>query len=900
MQYCFVNQRYWDSHNSHIRSNDLNLNCVHAEDMHPLTKRRRKAASNPVPNSIHMSNLPLNGVSGRAANGMSHMCDFGPRNDILKFLLNRIFMQYMNQTLLECQAGPVDSKYKPKAAVGSSSFHKNGPSSKHFDISKEKTVLYPSFVLQISCDPSHYDMLLEPDKSIILFGNPGIIVQLGHLLFKTLCDQTNSGLGVEDLHDARNSAGNVEDAAGTLHDAVSGVRYMENITANQNNQQTSPFNAYSFVSKYSPIPSKSVENQPSELRNHDDAPVAVEMTRKIYESHIPLLSKNTFNRKNIQVDQGVELDAEMKGIRDQTKCGNLSSPSSQLIACTYFTSPKEKLLLYGNDNAKNGSFIRNRYNCSHVSSEEYCPGKGMNLEPEMASDMVTRDIRGNDLMQHYDAVLGEGEVGCWDNDEIEGNVTEGLGLDLNDVWDASEHKGMKGVYEAVSEWENDGMVVSPHVNSSSWGGNNYSPLRPVDSQELCDTDNADTYTHDKANLLNCKELSINGHASTILTNSTSELCTVSSTANICRRKWKNTSRYFSNPAVKEESDAAPVCEYSNVVNNMDRAIVEKRNDSLVDHGSERHTVTMRTDALNEVLEDWKKVSNVGVRSDMNSSLAMSSKRIHDPPNVFTGSLSRKHLACSRVIGQFAKKYIVVLSTCRLQRNESEEAKGGSMPESDNRQLLLCIDQHAADERIHYDAYCNSLRKIRTQHADGTSAEMTAVHAESFTPPHSHRQMQTHQVDDISGFYEIVNIRENPYFTTISNAQKQTIDLYASNLTSWGFGYSILLKPSPSEYTLFMHEVPKLHSELLTLDDFLEYIQLLARSCYTPSFLLQPPCFDRILTSHSCRHSIMFGDTLTRNQCVDLVHKLSNPNYTNYPFQCAHGRPSVAPLMEIKS
>lgn len=47
-----------------------------------------------------------------------------------------------------------------------------------------------------------------------------------------------------------------------------------------------------------------------------------------------------------------------------------------------------------------------------------------------------------------------------------------------------------------------------------------------------------------------------------------------------------------------------------------------------------------------------------------------------------------------------------------------------------------------------------------------------------------------------------------------------------------------------------------------------------------------------LKTKACRSAIMFGDALTRAECVVLVYKLSS---CRFPFQCAHGRPSIVPL-----
>lgn len=42
---------------------------------------------------------------------------------------------------------------------------------------------------------------------------------------------------------------------------------------------------------------------------------------------------------------------------------------------------------------------------------------------------------------------------------------------------------------------------------------------------------------------------------------------------------------------------------------------------------------------------------------------------------------------------------------------------------------------------------------------------------------------------------------------------------------------------------------------------------------------------------------MFNDPLTLDQCHELVERLSN---CAFPFQCAHGRPSMVPVADLGS
>ncbi|KAK4884393.1 hypothetical protein RN001_000664 [Aquatica leii] len=52
----------------------------------------------------------------------------------------------------------------------------------------------------------------------------------------------------------------------------------------------------------------------------------------------------------------------------------------------------------------------------------------------------------------------------------------------------------------------------------------------------------------------------------------------------------------------------------------------------------------------------------------------------------------------------------------------------------------------------------------------------------------------------------------------------------------------------------------------------------------------------IINSEACRGAIKFGDRLSTSNCEKLVNEL---NLCKLPFQCAHGRPSVVPLISLE-
>jgi DNA mismatch repair protein MLH3 len=50
-----------------------------------------------------------------------------------------------------------------------------------------------------------------------------------------------------------------------------------------------------------------------------------------------------------------------------------------------------------------------------------------------------------------------------------------------------------------------------------------------------------------------------------------------------------------------------------------------------------------------------------------------------------------------------------------------------------------------------------------------------------------------------------------------------------------------------------------------------------------------------LNSRACRSALMFNDELSKEQCRTIISRLSE---CAFPFQCAHGRPSLIPLVDL--
>ncbi|KAI3426607.1 uncharacterized protein J3R85_009802 [Psidium guajava] len=208
------------------------------------------------------------------------------------------------------------------------------------------------------------------------------------------------------------------------------------------------------------------------------------------------------------------------------------------------------------------------------------------------------------------------------------------------------------------------------------------------------------------------------------------------------------------------------------------------------------------------------------------------------------SISRNCLVNARVLQQVDKKFIPVVA-------------GGT---------LAVIDQHAADERIR-------LEELRRKVLSGEAKTISYLESEKeLVLPEIGCQLLLNYGEQIKDWGWICNI----------NAQG-----------SRSFRMDInLLQRQPTVVTLLA--VPCILGVDLNDVDLLEYLQQLAD---TDGASTMPPAVLRVLNFKACRGAIMFGDTLLLSECSLIVEELKR---TSLCFQCAHGRPTTVPLVDLEA
>ncbi|KAL8650508.1 MAG: hypothetical protein Q9210_003783 [Variospora velana] len=278
-------------------------------------------------------------------------------------------------------------------------------------------------------------------------------------------------------------------------------------------------------------------------------------------------------------------------------------------------------------------------------------------------------------------------------------------------------------------------------------------------------------------------------------------------------------------------------------------------------------------------------------SKKGSGLSDDTTRAHSP------SLSKGNLSNATVIAQVDKKFILVLMAPATGHSAEQ------LPLLHDQQILVLIDQHAADERI------------RVEH----------LLAELCTPASSDTQHLTSSLGHKPGV--ATTVLPKPLIFEAKHQEYAMLIAHAQHFAYWGILFDLnftrrdpkSLKISPCK--VFVKCLPSVIAERCRLEPKL-LIDVLRKELWrrdedgsTPMIPSLHPsdndCAEQkgwltrisscpqgileMLNSRSCRSAIMFNDELSVGECEVLVKKLAK---CMFPFQCAHGRPSMHPLVAV--
>ena len=251
-------------------------------------------------------------------------------------------------------------------------------------------------------------------------------------------------------------------------------------------------------------------------------------------------------------------------------------------------------------------------------------------------------------------------------------------------------------------------------------------------------------------------------------------------------------------------------------------------------------------------------------------------------------LNKSELRSSTVLGQLDLKFVIILMNTRTA------VKDSSSNHKRSRTLVL-VDQHAADERC----------KVEALLAD-------FCHTEPMSDPDSKSLCVKHS--------EL----EKPILFETSKEESRLILLNCDKFARWGIKIekaTCAVSDVSSSSVISIKTVPKLIAERCRSEPRL-LINILRsetrklseerqghdqrfgdranknskkHNAWRELVGLLPKGILDMINSRACRSAIMFNDVLTQEDCINLVKNLAN---CSLPFQCAHGRPSMIPLIEF--
>jgi DNA mismatch repair protein MLH3 len=255
-------------------------------------------------------------------------------------------------------------------------------------------------------------------------------------------------------------------------------------------------------------------------------------------------------------------------------------------------------------------------------------------------------------------------------------------------------------------------------------------------------------------------------------------------------------------------------------------------------------------------------------------------------------LSKEGLRSAEVISQVDKKFILV----RL-KDFTAGFEAGSIVG-----VLVLIDQHAADERIQVEML---LAKLCAPVADnsysgyqsnlGHTSNVSFVSLEKplqflvSTQEHSHFVTHAASFAAWGILYDI-----HATAPTDGRASSTKRDGFKLSVTTLPPVISARCKSDPQILITFLRSAlwryvkSPLSSQTMSNERETNWVKKVS-TC--------PPGLIDMINSRACRSAIMFNDELSREECIDLVSKLAD---CIFPFMCAHGRPSMVPIVDLST
>ncbi|KAK6540278.1 DNA mismatch repair protein [Orbilia ellipsospora] len=152
----------------------------------------------------------------------------------------------------------------------------------------------------------------------------------------------------------------------------------------------------------------------------------------------------------------------------------------------------------------------------------------------------------------------------------------------------------------------------------------------------------------------------------------------------------------------------------------------------------------------------------------------------------------------------------------------------------------------------------------------------------------------------------------PVSFVVAPDEYQILELYMPHMREWGFEFQMtILRGGAGGYRVDVSGVQELVADryfsepTLVVKLLRTWIAELKESGrlerfprsgdWTKRMIRATKVLVEVFNSRACRSACMFNDELTLIECEHLIEQLAN---CDFPFQCAHGRPSMVPLVDI--
>jgi len=234
---------------------------------------------------------------------------------------------------------------------------------------------------------------------------------------------------------------------------------------------------------------------------------------------------------------------------------------------------------------------------------------------------------------------------------------------------------------------------------------------------------------------------------------------------------------------------------------------------------------------------------------------------------------------AEIVAQVDKKFILIKTEVSDQINE------------DRGNILVIVDQHAADERIRVESL---MEELCSPSENSESGILT-------------RYLDKPIVFEVSRKEITLLLAQKSYFSRWGILYDlpdyaPTIDAGRSLLSD----YRLQVRGLPPVILERCRQDPRLVIDMIRTESWKAHeAAVISRPVTGPTQRITGNWLEKLqgcpqgildlVNSRACRSAIMFNDQLTEGQCKSLVRNLAK---CKFPFQCAHGRPSLVPLVDI--